>query len=115
TTKSRIRAGLQALRAHLAPMFVAGLLLAALLSTAIIRDRMMRSALRRDETALRLVTSSDVAPRRLVAAPGTPMVSHGNYRGRPGVAMAVTTFSRLSPAPEGQVYRAWGMFDGRWY
>lgn len=29
--------------------------------------------------------------------------------------MAVTTFSRLHPAPAGRVYRAWGNFDGRWH
>ena len=75
----------------------------------------MQATLRRDEAALRLVTSSDVVPRRLVAATGTPVETHGNYRGRPGVAMAVTTFSRLRPAPAGRVYRAWGMFGGRWH
>ena len=29
--------------------------------------------------------------------------------------MAVTTVSRLRPAPAGRVYRSWGMFDGRWH
>ena len=115
TTKSRIRAGLQALRAHLSFLVAAGLLVVALVSTALIRDRMMRLAVERQGAALRLVTSSDVVPRRLVNAPGTPAETHGNYRGRPGEPMAVMTFSKFPTAPEGQAYRAWGMFGGRWY
>ena len=115
TTKTRIRAGLRRLRGHLAPLVAAGFLVAGLLATALIRDGMWKATLRRDEAALRLVTSSDIVPRRLVAAAGTPVETHGNYRGRPGVAMAVTTFSRLRPAPAGHVYRAWGMFGGRWH
>lgn len=115
TAKTRIRAGLRSLRAHLAPLIAAGLVIVGLVATVLIRDARQRSNLRRDEAALRLVTSSDVSPRRLVAAPGTPAESHGNYRGRPGVAMAVTTFSHLSQPPAGRIYRAWGMFDGRWH
>jgi hypothetical protein len=115
TTKTRIRAGLQRLRAHLAPLLATGFLLLGLIATGLIRDSMLRATLRRDEAALRLVTSSDIVPRRLVATAGTPVETHGNYRGRPGVAMAVTTFSRLRPAPPERVYRAWGMFDGRWH
>jgi RNA polymerase sigma-70 factor (ECF subfamily) len=115
TAKTRIRAGLRNLRTHLAPILAAGFLMAGLIATALIRDGMLRATLRRDEAALRLVTSSDVVPRRLVAVPETPVETHGNYRGRPGIPMAVTTFSRFRPAPTGQVYRAWGMFDGRWH
>ncbi len=115
TAKTRIRAGLQRLRSHLAPLLAAGLLLAGLIAAGLIRDWTMRATLRRDEAALRLVTSSDIVPRRLVAATGTPVESHGKYRGRPGVAMAVTTVSRLRPAPAGRIYRAWGMFGGRWH
>ena len=40
--------------------------------------------------------------------------THGNYRGRPGVAMAVLTFSHFAPAPAGRAYQAWGEFGGRW-
>jgi RNA polymerase sigma-70 factor (ECF subfamily) len=115
TTKTRIRAALQRLRGHLAPLLAAGFLLAGLLGTALFRDGMWNAIVRRDQAALRLVTSSDVVPRRLSAAAGTPVETHGNYRGRPDVAMAVTTFSRLRPAPAGRVYRAWGMFGGRWH
>ncbi len=114
TTKSRIRSGLQTLRAHLSFLVAAGLFL-VLLPTALVRDWMHRSAIERQATALRLVTSSDVVPRRMVNAPGTPAETHGNYEGRPGVPLAVMTFSKFHPAPAGQTYRAWGMFGGRWY
>lgn len=115
TAKTRIRAGLQRLRAHLAPLLAAGLLMAGLITGVMIRDEVQRARLRKDEAALRLVTSSDVVPRRLVAAPGTPPETHGNYRGRPGVPLSVFTISHLSPAPAGQLYRAWAQIDGRWY
>lgn len=113
TAKTRIRAGLRRLRAHLAPLLAAGLLLALLLAIGLLRDASQRDARRRDEAALRLVTSSDVVPRRLAAMPGVPSEAHGQYRGRPGVALAVTTFSHLRPAPTGHVYCAWGLFNGR--
>jgi RNA polymerase sigma-70 factor (ECF subfamily) len=115
TAKTRIRAGLLSLRTRLAPLLAAGLLVFGLLALALYRDAMLQTTVRRDEAALRLVTTSDVVPKRLVAAPWTPAGTHGNYRGRPGTAMAVTTVSRLQPAPPGRVYRAWAMFDGRWH
>jgi RNA polymerase sigma-70 factor (ECF subfamily) len=111
TTKSRIRAGLRTLRGHLSFLIAAGLLV-ALLSTALFH---MQLALHRHQAALRLVTSSDVIPLRLVNAPGIPPETHGQYKGRPGAAMAVMTFSRFRPAAAGETYRAWGMFGGRWY
>jgi hypothetical protein len=46
--------------------------------------------------------------------PGTNPEAHGNYRGRPGVDLAVLTLSYLPPAPEGQEYRAWASHGGRW-
>lgn len=115
TAKTRIRAGLQILRANLAFLAGVGFLIAGLLTAVIVRERTSSAILRRDEAALRLVTSSDVVPRRLVAAHGVPADAHGNYRGRPGVPMAVTTISRLTPAPAGYRYLAWGSFNGRWY
>jgi RNA polymerase sigma-70 factor, ECF subfamily len=114
TTKSRIRAGLQTLRSHLSVMVAVGLLV-ALLATALIRDRTMQLAIEREEAALRLVTASDIVPIRLGSASGVPTETHGNYRGRPGQPIAVMTFSKFSAAPEGRVYRAWGLFGGRWY
>jgi RNA polymerase sigma-70 factor, ECF subfamily len=115
TAKSRIRTGLLSLRSRLSPRVAAGLLVVALVAVALVRDQMMRSDLARQGAALRLVTSSDVAPLRLTNSPGTPAETHGNYRGRPGVPLAVITFSNFREAPAGQVYRAWGKFGGRWH
>jgi RNA polymerase sigma factor (sigma-70 family) len=115
TAKTRIGAGLQTLRVRLAPLFVTGLFVVGLITASLFRDQMLRWNLVRDEAALRLVTSSDVAPRRLVATPGTSAATHGNYRGRPGTAMAVTTFSQFPAVPAERVYCAWGLFGDRWY
>jgi RNA polymerase sigma-70 factor (ECF subfamily) len=114
TAKSRIRAGLQALRGRLAPVAAAGLALVGLMVLVGLRERDLRAALSRTERALVLVTLSSVTPLRLEAAPGVPAATHGNYRGRPGTAMAVLTFSNFAPAPAGQVYRAWALHHGRW-
>ena len=111
TTKSRIRAGLHALRAHLSPLFATGLLVLGLVSFFHLRER---SRLYYD--SLRLVTSSDIVPRRMAATSGPPVQTetHGNYRGRPGTPLAVLTFSHFAPAPAGRAYEAWGEFDSRW-
>jgi hypothetical protein len=48
--------------------------------------------------------------------PGPPVETetHGNYRGRPGVPLAVLTFSHFAPTPAGRAYQVWGEFGGRW-
>jgi RNA polymerase sigma-70 factor (ECF subfamily) len=114
TTKSRIRSGLKALRGTLAPLAGAGLLVAGLLAIAGLREHSHQAALRRQQRALALVTRSDVVPRRLGPAPGTNSQAHGNYRGRPGVDLAVLTVSYFAPAPSGFEYRAWVSHGGQW-
>jgi RNA polymerase sigma-70 factor (ECF subfamily) len=111
TAKTRIRAGLGKLRSHLAPLFATGLMVAALAVVVHLQGQSLRYY-----DALRLVTSSDVVPRRMAAPTrtSTEMDTHGNYRGRPGVPLAVLTFSHFPPAPAGRSYQAWGEFDGRW-
>ena len=111
TAKTRIRSGLQTLRTYLSPLFAAGLIVVALVGVGYLREQS-----RRYHDALRLVTSSDVVPRRMAAATGTRAESdtHGNYRGRPGVPLAVLTFSHFTPTPAGHAYQAWGEFGGRW-
>jgi RNA polymerase sigma-70 factor (ECF subfamily) len=111
TAKTRIRAGVQRLRAYLAPLFAAGLLVAAV---AVVFH--LRGESQRDHNALRLVTSSDVVPLRMAASTGAPSEreTHGNYRGRPGVPLAVLTFSHFPIAPAGRTYQAWGEFGGLW-
>jgi RNA polymerase sigma-70 factor (ECF subfamily) len=114
TTKSRIRSGLKALRGSLASLVGAGLILAGLLTFAGLREHAHQAALRRLGRALALVTNSEVVPRPLGPAPGTNPEAHGNYRGRPGVDLAVLTLSYLPPAPRGYEYRAWASHGGRW-
>ena len=111
TAKTRIRSGLQTLRAHLFPLFSAGLIVVALVGGVHLREQS-----RRYHDALRLVTSSDVVPRRMAATPGAlpETDTHGNYRGRPGVPLAVLTFSHFAPSTAGHEYQAWGEFGGRW-
>ena len=113
TTKSRIRAGVKSLRTRLAPLMVAGLIVGWLI-VAGLHEVEQRVALHRRDRALRLVTNSEVVPRRLGPAPGINPVAHGNYRGRPGVDLAVLTLSHLDPPPSGFEYRAWAAHQGRW-
>jgi RNA polymerase sigma-70 factor (ECF subfamily) len=111
TTKTRIRAGLHALRTRLSPLLAAGLLVFGLVAVLHFRERS-----RLYYEAVRVMTSSDVVPRRLAATSGPPVETetHGNYRGRPGVPLAVLTFSHFMSAPSGRAFEAWGEFGGRW-
>jgi RNA polymerase sigma-70 factor (ECF subfamily) len=111
TAKTRIRAGLRTLRTRLSPLLAAGLVVGGLLAVLHFRQR---SQLYHE--AVRMVTSSDIIPLRMSATAGPPVESetHGSYRGRPGVPLAVLRFSHFEPAPNGRSYHAWGQFDGRW-
>jgi RNA polymerase sigma-70 factor (ECF subfamily) len=113
TTKSRIRAGVKTLRSRLAPLVAAGLIV-GWLTVSGLREIELRVALHRWDRALKLVTNSEVVPRRLGPAPGINPAAHGNYRGRPGVDLAVLTLSYLDPPPSGFEYRAWASHQGRW-
>jgi RNA polymerase sigma-70 factor (ECF subfamily) len=110
TAKSRIQSGLQTLRWRLASAAFLVLLLAGLAGLAYERA----TAFRREERALRLVTSSDITPIRLSPAPGVDPATHGSYRGRPGTTTAVMTFTAFPPAPPGQAYRAWIVRRNGW-
>ena len=114
TTKSRIRSGLKALRGSLAPLVAAGLILAGVLALDGVGEHAHQVALTRQARALALVTDSEVVPRRLGPTPGINPEAHGNYRGRPGVDVAVLTLSHLALAPGGYEYRAWASHGGRW-
>jgi RNA polymerase sigma-70 factor (ECF subfamily) len=113
TTKSRIRAGVKALRTRLAPLVAAGLVVTGLTLAGLYAID-QQAALHRRDRALRLVTNSDVVPLRLGPAPGINPAAHGNYRGRTGIDLAVLTLSYLDPAPAGHEYRAWASHQGRW-
>ena len=115
TAKTRIRSGLLKLREQLAPlMAVLALLLLGGIATLLHRQGVDRGAIALDERALDLVTSSDVKPIRLEAAPGVPAETHANYRSRPGTPLAVLSLSKLPPAPAGLVYQAWLRYEGAW-
>jgi len=113
TAKSRIRAGLRALRLRLAPL-VAALAGIAILGAVALRLFSGRAEFARDERALTMLTSSDSEALRLTS-PGAPDSRiHGVYRHRPGSPIAVITLSNFPPAPAGRVYRVWALYGGTW-
>jgi len=115
TAKTRIRTGLLKLRQHLVPLVaMLALVVLAGLATLLHREVGDRAALALRERALDLVTSSDVKPLRLEAAPGVPAETHANYRARPGTPLAVLSLSKLPPAPAGRVYQAWLRHEDGW-
>ncbi len=115
TTKTRIRAGLQKLRVYLTPLLIVVLtLLAGLLTALGIRDHQQQSSPGLQLRALRVVTSSEVVPIRLTAAPGVSAQTHAVYRALPGNPTAVMTFEEFPPAPAGRTYRAWARHNGQW-
>jgi RNA polymerase sigma factor (sigma-70 family) len=107
TAKTRIRSGLQIMRSHLAPMAASLLTLAI----GVIGFRLVQTqiTLDRDQRAIAMVTTSELVPLRLTPAAGAsvPSGAHANYRGRPGVDIAVLSTELLPPAPAGQTYHAW--------
>ncbi len=115
TAKTRIRGGLQKLRAHLTPIMAAlivGLIaLGALLG---IRYHSEQAARQLDERALALLTSSDTVTLRLAPAPGVPAAAHGDYRSRPRAMMAVINLCQVPPLPAGQTYPVWARQNGEW-
>jgi RNA polymerase sigma-70 factor (ECF subfamily) len=113
TAKTRIRAGLQKLRVHLAPLVVGALLLGGL---TVLGWRAYEGhvALQRHERALRLVTTSDAQDLRLEPAPGVPQATHGHYRWRPGIDLALVNLTALPPAAAGEAYQIWVRQQGTW-
>ena len=72
-------------------------------------------ALDRDERALTLVTTSDLAPLRLTpAASGVPAGAHANYRSRVENSLAVLTVEALPSPPAGRTYQAWVRHAATW-
>jgi RNA polymerase sigma factor (sigma-70 family) len=114
TAKTRIRSGLQIMRAHLAPM--AASLLS--LGLAVIGFRLVQTqiTLDRDQRAIAMVTTSELVPLRLTPAAGAsvPSGAHANYRGRPGVDIAVVSTELLPPLTDGQRYEAWARHGDAW-
>jgi RNA polymerase sigma-70 factor (ECF subfamily) len=113
TAKTRIRSGLELLRANVAPL--AASLLGVGLALVGFRYVQSQAAYERDERALSLVTTSDVVPLRLTPASAqVPAAAHANYRGRAGTTLAVLTTEALSAPPPGRVYQAWVRHADTW-
>jgi len=113
TAKTRIRAGLQRLRSTLGPHWTT-LAALCLLAALGIRYRSEHGTLARYDRALSMVTASDSVNLRLAPVAGTPEETHARYRARPGVAIAVVTFSKFPPAPAGQTYQTWVRHGATW-
>jgi RNA polymerase sigma-70 factor (ECF subfamily) len=113
TAKTRIRAGLQRLRVHLAPLVV-GVLLVGGLAGLGVRYHEGQVALQRHERALRLVTTSDAHDLWLGPAPGVLEATHGHYRWRPGVDLALVNLTAFPPAPPDATYQVWVRQQGTW-
>ncbi len=107
TIKTRIRLGLK----RLAPLVLVAL--AAVTIALVVRRKEQRAA--RNEAALRMVTASDVVPRRLGPGPTAPAEAHGNYRTRPGSTVAVLTTSGLPLPAQGESYVAWSHAPDGWH
>jgi RNA polymerase sigma factor (sigma-70 family) len=113
TAKTRIRSGVQRLRSTLGPQ-LAALAALCLLAALGIRYQSEHATMARYDRALSMVTASDSVNLRLGAGPGTPEETHARYRARPGVAIAVVTFSKFPPAPAGQIYETWARHGATW-
>lgn len=115
TAKTRIRSGLQILRTHLAP--IAASLLSVTLAIVGAKFVQTQITLERDQRAIALVTTSELAPLRLTPVPSAanvPAGAHANYRSRPGVDVAVLSTEFLPVAPSGETYQAWVRHGDTW-
>jgi RNA polymerase sigma factor (sigma-70 family) len=113
TVKTRIRGAIQALRIHLVPLGLIAALI-AVIGAAGVRLQSQADQLARDGRAFALVTSSDETSIHLPAAPGVSSATHGSYRGRPGLALAVVALEKFPPAPAGKTYQVWVLHHGQW-
>ena len=113
TAKTRIRTGLQRLRSALGTQW-AGVAALCLLAALGVRYLSERATLTRYDRALSMITASDSVNFRLAPMPPTPAGTHARYRGRPGAAIAIVTFSDFPPAPAGRIYQAWARHGSTW-
>jgi RNA polymerase sigma-70 factor (ECF subfamily) len=113
TTKTRIRAGLEKLRGKLGPQWATLITLGVLIALGV-RYRAEQVALDRYDRALSMITASDSVNVRLAPAAGMPAEAHARYRGRPGAAIAVVTFSKFPPASASETYQVWARYGSTW-
>lgn len=113
TAKTRIRTGLQRLRAGLAPALGALVIVAgAVIGGVGLHHELADRA--RDDRALALLTSSETVAIRLNAEPGVPPEAHAVYRGQTGMTVAVLTLEHFPAAPAGETYQAWIRHGRTW-
>jgi RNA polymerase sigma factor (sigma-70 family) len=113
TAKTRIRAGLGRLRDKLGPQW-ATLIALGLLVVLGIRYQAEQVKLGSYDRALSMVTASDSVNLRLGPVAGMPEETHARYRSRPGIGLAVVTFSKFPPAPAGETFQAWVRHGATW-
>jgi RNA polymerase sigma-70 factor (ECF subfamily) len=113
TAKTRIRSGLAKLRGRLAPL-AAGVAVLAFIIAGGLGYRAEYASRQQDDRALALLTESTAKAMRLVAWPGIPPQSHGEYHGAVGARIAILTVSNLPAVPDGETYWAWAEYRGTW-
>ena len=114
TAKGRIRLALEKLYQPLAALVA---LLIAGVGLSSYRWHEHRSAFRRDEAALAMLTGSHMEALRLVPPAARGEVEsgpHATYRAERGGAIAVFTLSRVAAPPAGAIHRLWGLSGGAW-
>jgi hypothetical protein len=113
TVKTRIRSGLQKIRAHLMPLGIVVVLI-GVLSILGIRYHIQQTDLEREAKALQMATMSDVTTTHIPPAQGIPSETHGSYRTRPGSSTVVLALHNFPTAPAGKVYQGWVLHQGVW-
>ena len=113
TVKTRIRSAVHALRMNMAVLALVAVLAGAA-TLAGIAYELQQATLQRNQRALALVTVSNITLIHLPAAPGVDPATHGSYRGRPGVPLAVVALEKFPPLAQGKIYQGWVLHQGTW-
>lgn len=106
TVKTRIRTALMTLKRGLAPLMAILVLLGLGTASWVEYTRTSR--------ALALVSSSHAEENRLSSAPGMPAETHGWYKSRPGMPLAVLLLHQFPRPLPGTAYQGWAKLNGRW-
>ena len=113
TVKTRIRTAMQSLRLHLATLVVSLTLVGALGVGGLIYQG-ERSTLERNERAVSMLASSETKSLHLSPAAGISKTTHGSYRSRAGIGLAVLAMEDVQSAPAGKSYQGWVLRQGTW-
>jgi hypothetical protein len=113
TAKTRIRDGLVRLRSVLAPL-AASLVLIVAASAGVARWLDEERALRLNERAVAVMTSSEVMSIRVGAVNAAVGEMHATYRVQPGTDLAIFAVSHAAPVQRGEHYSARARIAGQW-